>query len=54
MDAQVVTIDEFAKIFSISRRTVYRMIQENEVHVIKIHGSVRITLEEVERLKGSK
>ena len=35
-------VDEIAKHFSISCRTVYRMIEDEELPAVKIRGSLRI------------
>lgn len=43
--------DEVADLFNISRRTVYRLINQRKLRAIKVGGSVRIPEEEVQRLK---
>ena len=44
-------VDEVAKEFAVSRRTVYRMIQEHELESFKVRDRLRIDAAEVERLK---
>lgn len=35
-------VDEVAQYFSISRRTIYRIIENNELPALRIRGSLRI------------
>ena len=35
-------VDEIAQYFSISRRTIYRMIEDEELPALRIRGSLRI------------
>jgi excisionase family DNA binding protein len=44
-------IDELAKDFDVSRRTIERLIQRGEIQSFKIGDTRRIEAEEVERLK---
>lgn len=44
-------IDEAAKEFDISRRTLYRLIQKGEVETYKLGHNRRITAEEIDRVK---
>lgn len=46
------TIDEFCKIFRITRQTFYNWVSKGLVNVVKVDRIVRITEEEVNRLKG--
>ncbi len=45
---------EIADLFSISKRTVYRLIKCRKLRAIKVGGSIRIPLEEIERLKNKR
>ncbi len=45
------TIKEFAEIFKVSEMTVKRWIKKGDVKPTKIGGTVRISDEEIERLK---
>jgi len=42
-------VDEVAEYFSISVRTVYRLIEEGELGRTKIRGCLRIPLTEIQR-----
>jgi len=44
-------IDELAKDFDVSRRTIERLIQRGEIQSFKVGDTRRIEAEEVERLK---
>ena len=46
------TIDEFCKIFRITRQTFYNWVSRGLVNDVKVDRIVRITEEEVNRLKG--
>ena len=45
-------VDEVAEYFSISVRTVYRLIEEGELSRVKIRGCLRIPLGEINRYEG--
>ncbi|MFI3214414.1 MAG: helix-turn-helix domain-containing protein [Eubacteriales bacterium] len=45
------TIKEFADFMSVSEPTVKRWIKRKELNVVRIGGTVRISEEEIERLK---
>ena len=45
------TIDEFCKMFRISRYTFARWREKGLVKVVKVDKAVRITDEEIERIK---
>lgn len=45
------TIQEVATIFNVTSRTVMRWLKDGDVKFIKIGGTVRITDEEIERIK---
>lgn len=45
------TVNDFCKMFSISRTTFYIWVKNGYVKVIKIGKRVRVTQEEVDRLK---
>lgn len=38
---EVLTIDEVAKLFSVSNRTIYNLLKENEIPGVKIGGQWR-------------
>jgi excisionase family DNA binding protein len=46
---QYFRVDEVAEYFSISVRTVYRLIDEGELKRTKIRGCLRVPLWEIER-----
>jgi len=46
---QYFRVDEVAEIFSISVRTVYRLIDEGEIKRTKIRGCLRVPVWEIER-----
>jgi len=46
-------IDEVAAYFSISARTVYRLIDEGDLQAIRIRGCVRVSAEEIRRFEQS-
>jgi excisionase family DNA binding protein len=46
---QYFRIDEVAEYFSISVRSVYRLIDDGELKRMKIRGCIRIPLSEIER-----
>ena len=46
---QYFRVDEVAAYFSISVRTVYRLIDEGELKRMKIRGCLRVPLVEIER-----
>lgn len=45
------SVKETAAIFSVSERTVWRWIEEEKVEVCKLGRSVRISMEQIERIK---
>jgi len=45
------TPDEVAAHFSIHPRTVYRLIERKDIRAIKIGGSLRIPLREIEKMQ---
>lgn len=47
---QLLKIEEVAKMFQVSERTVYRWIENDIIRVIKIGQTVRISTDEIERL----
>lgn len=47
----MLSVSETAKIFSVSKRTIFRWIESGKIKAIKISGTVRISEEEIERLK---
>ena len=46
---QYFRVDEIADYFSISVRTVYRLIDEGEIKRTKIRGCLRVPIWEIER-----
>lgn len=48
----MVSVKEAAEIFSVSKRTVFRWIKSGEIKAVKIGGSVRISEDEIDRLKN--
>ena len=44
-------IDEVAREFSVSRRTIYRLIAKGELSAIKLGHGRRISVEELQRVK---
>lgn len=47
---QLLKIEEVAKMFQVSERTVYRWIENDIIRVIKIGQTARISTDEIERL----
>lgn len=45
-------IDEVAAYFSISARTVYRLLDEGDLQAIRIRGCVRVSFEELKRFEA--
>ena len=45
------TTKEIAKMFKVSERTVKKWISDGEMKVVRVGGTVRISEEEIERLK---
>jgi len=45
------TVNEVAKIFNVKPLTIRRWIESGRLKAVKIVGSVRISEEEIERLK---
>lgn len=45
------TLNEVAKIFHVTRQTIYNWISAGRIKVVKIGGVVRVSEEEVERVK---
>jgi len=46
-------VDEVALYFSISVRTVYRLLDEGELNATRIRGCLRVSTEEVKRFEES-
>jgi excisionase family DNA binding protein len=44
-------LDEVAVYFAISARTVYRLLDEGDLHVTRIRGCVRVSAEEIRRFE---
>ncbi|WP_059172177.1 helix-turn-helix transcriptional regulator [Bacillus sp. FJAT-27445] len=53
MELKAYTPDEVARIFQISKHTVYEMIKRGELHAFKIGNKMRIEHDEIERYKDS-
>lgn len=47
----MVSVKEAAEMFSVTKRTVFRWIENGQIKAIKIGGTVRIPEEEIDRLK---
>lgn len=47
----MLSVKEFAELFGVSKRTVFRWIEKGEVNAVKICGTVRIPEDEVKRKK---
>ena len=45
-------IDEVAKYLGISRRTVYRLIEEEKLEAVKIRGCSRVRWDELQRFEA--
>ena len=45
------TLKEVMSIFKVTRQTIYNWIAEGKIKVVKIGGIVRVSEEEVERIK---
>jgi len=45
--SEFITTDDFAKVFNVSRQTVYRLIEQKEILAIKIGDSYRIPKQEL-------
>lgn len=48
------SIKEVAEIFNVSRQTIHAWIKKGAIKAIKIGGTVRISDEEIERVKKGK
>lgn len=48
----MLSVKEFAELFGVSKRTVFRWIEKGEVNAVKICGTVRIPEDEVQRKSG--
>lgn len=53
MEGKAYTPDEVAKIFQISKHTVYELIKRGELQAFKVGNKMRIEYEELERYKES-
>lgn len=53
MSDTIYTPDEIAKMFKISKHTVYELIKRGELNAFKVGNKMRINPEEVERFKNS-
>ena len=50
-EERFLSVKEVSKIFSLSTRTIWRWIERGDLNAIKVGKSVRISTNEVERLK---
>ena len=50
-EERFLSVKEVSKIFSLSTRTIWRWIERGDLDAIKVGKSVRISTNEVERLK---
>ena len=53
-EERFLSVKEVSKIFSLSTRTIWRWIERGDLNAIKVGKSVRISTNEVERLKKGK
>lgn len=53
MSNTIYTPDEIAKMFKISKHTVYELIKRGDLHAFKVGNKMRINQEEVERYKNN-
>lgn len=53
MNDQTYTPDEIAKMFKISKHTVYELIKRGDLNAFKVGNKMRINYDEVERFKSS-
>lgn len=44
-------VEEVAKYFTVSERTVYRLIDEGELKATKIRNCLRVSVEEIQRFE---
>ncbi|ETI69978.1 helix-turn-helix domain-containing protein [Neobacillus vireti] len=51
MENQVLTPNDIARIFNISKHTVYELIKRGELRAFKVGNRFRIEQSEVERMK---
>ena len=47
----MLTVKEFADIFHVTKKTVYRWINAGRINVIRIDTTIRIEQSEVDRIK---
>ncbi len=47
MNKEVLTIDEVAEMFSVSKRTIYNLLKDNELPGVKIGGQWRFLKEDL-------
>ena len=45
------TVDEIAEILNVNPRTIYRLVQAGKLEHYKVGAQIRISAEELERLK---
>lgn len=44
----VYTVKDIAKILRVSEKTVYALVQDNEIKCIRVRGQIRITTEQLD------
>lgn len=44
-------IDEVAGYFAVSERTIYRLVDDGDLHAIRIRGCRRVSLEEIKKFE---
>lgn len=42
MEMDIYTVHDIAKMLKVSEKTVYRLVKDGEINVIRIYGSIRI------------
>jgi excisionase family DNA binding protein len=50
MQKEILTIDEVARMFSVSKRTIYTLLQEKELPGVKIGGQWRFLKKDLLRI----
>ena len=54
MDKEVLTIEEVAEIFSVSKRTIYNLLKAKELPGVKIGGQWRFLKEDLMKIFATK
>ena len=51
--ADVLTVDETARLFRVSRMTVYRMVRRGELDHVRVGRTVRVSRAHVKKILGT-